>query len=206
VQPRERIALWVLVSVTALGLIVNTVILSGELADLRRQVAYAVGAQPDPTATELPSTLPDPEENVGDAEVWGSRLTVRALGAQRVENTTVISLTVRGFGAADPLMDLPLLICDEQAYEVAGESLERARQELLALITQGTATTTLRFTGNPNLAGTCAVLLNPQQDVDSPVAPRIEVPIPQQAPTPTSEPEAPEAKQQGGLRDAVLVT
>jgi hypothetical protein len=42
--------------------------------------------------------------------------------------------------------------------------------------------------------------------VDSPVAPRIEVPIPQQAPTPTSEPEAPEAKQQGGLRDAVLVT
>jgi hypothetical protein len=206
VQPRERIALWVLVSVTALGLIVNTVILSGELADQRRQVAYAVGAQPDPATTEAPPSLPAPEENVGDAEVWGSRLTVRALGAQRVENTTVVSLTVRGSGAADPLMDLPLLICDERAYDVAGESLERARQELLALITQGSATTTLRFTGNPNLAGTCTVFLNPQQDVDSPIAPRIEVPVPQQAPAPASEPEAPEAKQQGGLRDAFLET
>lgn len=203
-QPRERSALWVLVSVTALGLIVNTVIVSGELGDLRRQVAYAVGAQPNPEITEAPPTLPDTEENVGEAEVWGSRLTVRALDAQRVENTTVISLTVRGSGAADPLMDLPLLICDERAYEVEGESLERARQELLALITQGSATTALRFTGRPNLAGTCAVLLNPQQDVDSPVAPRIEVPIPQQAPTPTSEPEPPEAKHQGGWRDALL--
>jgi hypothetical protein len=206
VQPRERIALWVLVSVTALGLIGNTVILSGELADLRRQVAYAVGAQPDPAATDAPPTLPDTEENVGDAEVWGSRLTVRALGAQRLENTTVVSLTVRGSGAADPLMDLPLLICDEQAYEVAGASLERARQELLALITQGSATTALRFKGNPNLAGPCAVFLNPQQDVDSPVAPRIEVPVPQAAPTPTSEPEPPEAKHQGGWRDAFLET
>jgi hypothetical protein len=97
-------------------------------------------------------------------------------------------------------------VCAKIRYEVAGESLERARQELLALITQGTATATLRFNGNPNLAGTCAVLFNPQQDVDSPIAPRIEVPVPQQAPAPASEPEAPEAKQQGGLRDAFLET
>ena len=183
---RERIAIWVLVSLTVLGLIVNTIVLAGEIAELRRQVAYAVGARPTPEAaeeaSEQPPAVPEPEENVGDAEVWGSHLHIRALGARHVGHTTVVSLTVRGSGAADPLMDLPLLLCAGQPYDVEGVSLEQARRDLLALITQGRATTALRFLGTPNLMRACVVLLNPAQTGDSPIAPRIEVPLPRQAP------------------------
>jgi hypothetical protein len=198
----EHIALWVIVGLTTVGLIISTVILAGEIADLRREVAYAVGARPQPDMEEtvLPD-LPDPPENVGEADVWGSSLNVRALGARSVAHTAVVSLTVRGSGAADPLMDLPVLICNGQQYAVKGDSLEAARQDLLELITQGNATTELQFTGKPDLSGDCTVVINPQQDADSPIAPRIEVPVPQQAPTPIPEP--PEAKQEGEV-DALL--
>jgi hypothetical protein len=198
----EHIALWVIVGLTTIGLIISTIILAGEISDLRREVAYAVGARPQPDAEETAvPELPDPPENVGEADIWGSSLSIRALGVQSVAHTAVVSLTVRGSGAADPLMDLPVLICNGQQYAVKGESLEAARQDLLELITQGNATTELQFTGKPDLSGDCTVVVNPQQDADSPIAPRIEVPVPQQVPTPIPEP--PEAKQEGEV-DAIL--
>jgi hypothetical protein len=187
----EHIALWVVVGLSAVGLILNTVILTGELADLRSQVAYATGArpQPDVATDEDPATLPAPQKNTGDAEVWGSQLNVRVLGARSMDQTAVISFTVRGSGSADPLMDLPVLVCGEQAHDVEGNSLETARQHLLDLITQGSATSQLTFWGGPNLSLGCVLVLNPQQDVNSAVAPRIEVLVPQLAPTPVPDPD-----------------
>ncbi len=185
----ERIALWVVVGLSALGLILNTVILTGELADLRRQVAYATGARPQPevATNEDPAALPNPQENTGAADVWGSQLNVRVLGARSIDQTAVISFTVRGSGSADPLMDLPVLVCGEQVHNVEGDSLETARQHLLDLITQGSATSHLTFLGGPNLSLGCVLVLNPQQDVHSSIAPRIEVLVPQLAPTPTPD-------------------
>lgn len=190
----ERIALWVVVGLSAIGLILNTVILTGELADLRRQVAYATGARPQPDgATDAdPTALPPPQENTGAADVWGSQLNVRVLGARSLDQTAVLSFTVRGSGAADPLMDLPVLVCGEQVHNVAGNSLETARQELLDLITQGSATSQLTFLGGPNLSVGCVLVLNSQQDANSPIAPRIEVLVPQLAPTPQPDPDSAE--------------
>jgi hypothetical protein len=75
---------------------------------------------------------------------------------------------------------------------VEGNSLETARQELLDLITQGSATSHLTFLGEPDLALGCVLVLNPQQDVNSPIAPRIEVLVPQLAPTPQPDPDSEE--------------
>ncbi len=182
----ERMAIWTLLSLLSLGLLLTGVILSGELAALRRQVAAAGGTPPPPgeeTAAAFPE-LPVPESNEGEANVWGSQLTVRALGARSLGATAVVSFTVRGSGAADPLLELPLLVCGDDVFEVEGDSLDRARRDLLALITAGAAETALHFIGAPNLAATCTLVLNPQQDAASPIAPRIEVPVPRQAPTP----------------------
>jgi len=187
----ERIALWVMVGLLALGLLVSTVLLGQEIADLRLTVAQLAGARPQPTgAGELP--LPTgPTPNVGQAAASGVALTVRVTGAQVLTGTTVVSLTVRGDGAADPLLDLPVLLCGTTQHPVDGPSLEQARIDLLQLITAGEAGAALRFAGAADLAAGCTLLLNPGQDSASIIAPRLQVPVPIRVSppaTPTAQP------------------
>jgi len=178
-----RMALWSLIALLALTQGVSTVLLYGEIAELRLQIEIATGARPSaPEAGWSAPALPTPLANVGGVEAWGSTLTVRALGAhQPLSATTAITLVVRGSGAVDPLQDLPVLVCDGVTFPVEGASLEKARQDALALITQGVSTTTLHFMGAPDLQQTCTVLLNPNQAASNGLAPRMEVPLPRLA-------------------------
>ncbi len=180
---RTHISLWVCLGVLALSIIVSTVLLYGEISELRTQLETAVGARPAAArSTGLGAAVPavpTVPPNVGGVDMWGTTLTVRAIGAANpISATAVITLAVRGSGAADPLFDLPVLVCDGQAYSVDGDSLAGARQDLLMLITHGEAHTALQFHGAPDLAQLCVVVLNPEQATTSIVAPRIEVPVP----------------------------
>jgi len=193
---RERIALWVLVGLGLLAQLVALPMLFGEVAELRRQldlVAGVPGAAPTPAWNANTAPLPTTAPNVGQASTWGAQLQVRVTQAAVSEDgeTATLTLAVRGSGAADPLLDLPALVCGETVYPVDGPSLETARMDLLALITRGEATADLTFYGRPDLSQSCALVLNPQQAADSVVAPRIEAPVPQLAPaaTPTAEAE-----------------
>lgn len=187
----ERIALWVGVGLLAVGLLVSTVLWSQAVADLRLTVEQLAGARPPATvAGELP--LPaGPTPNVGQAAASGVALTVRVTGVQVLGETTVVSLTVRGDGAADPLLDLPVLLCGTTQHPVDGPSLEQARLDLLQLITAGEAAATLRFAGAADLAAGCTLLLNPGQDPASIIAPRLQAPVPVSVvppATPTAQP------------------
>lgn len=185
----ERIAMWVCLGLLALGLLVSTVLLGQEVTDLRLTMAQLAGARPQPTvAGQLP--LPaGPTPNVGQAAASGVALTVRVTGAQVLAETTVISLTVRGDGAADPLLDLPVLRCGTTQHPVDGSSLEQARTDLLKLITAGEAAATLRFAGPADLTSGCTLLLNPGQDPASLIAPQLQAPVPVSV-SPTTTPTA----------------
>jgi hypothetical protein len=191
---RERIALWVLVGLGLLAQLITLPLLFGEVAELRRQlniVAGVPGAAPTPAWNANTAPLPTTAPNVGQASTWGAQLQVRVTQVAVSEDgeSATLTLAVRGSGAADPLLDLPALVCGEVVYPVDGASLETARMDLLALITRGEATAELVFYGHPDLSLSCALVLNPQQAADSVVAPRIEAPVPQLAPvaTPTEE-------------------
>ena len=188
-NPRERIALWVLVGMGLLAQLITLPLLFGEVAELRRQlnlVAGVPGAAPTPAWNAGAAPLPTTAPNVGQASTWGAQLQVRVTQAAVSADgeTATLTLTVRGSGAADPLLDLPALVCGGAVYPVDGPSLETARMELLALITRGEATADLVFYGRPDLSQSCALVLNPQQPADSVVAPHIEAPVPQLAPAP----------------------
>ena len=60
--------------------------------------------------------------------------------------------------------------------------LERIRQDLLKILRDNEATACLLFYNGPDLTGVCSLVLNAAQSTDSIIAPRIEVPVPQQAP------------------------
>jgi hypothetical protein len=191
---RERIALWVLVGVGLLAQLVALPMLFGEVAELRRQleiVAGVPGAAPTPAWNANTAPLPTTAPNVGQASTWGAQLQLRVTQAAVSEDgeSATLTLAVRGSGAADPLLDLPVLACDGVTYPVDGPSLETARMELLALITRGEATANLTFYGRPDLSRPCTLVLNPQQAADSVVAPRIEAPVPQLAPAPVEDNE-----------------
>ncbi len=182
----ERIAVWVLVGLLVLTQVIALPLLFGEIAALRWQLEIATGARPVPEGGDggfgSPPALPTPPANIGQAESWGSTLQVRATAIEVISSTATVTVTVQGSGAADPLLDLPVLICDGQAYPVDGPSLEAARLAYLGLISQGRATAGLLFYGGPDLTQPCVLLLNPDQPASSVVAPRIEVPVPQLAP------------------------
>lgn len=171
---RERIAVWACLVLLLIGGAVGIVTLYGEIADLRAQVELAVGARPPTPSAWGDPTLPTAVVNQGGA----GAVTVRVLAvSQPVTATAVISMTVRGSGAVDPLLDLPVLECAGRAHPVDGPSLEQARQDLLALITRGEATVSLTFTGAPQLGQPCTLVLNPSQPADG-LAPRIAVAVP----------------------------
>ena len=193
-NPRERIALWVLVGVGLLAQLIALPLLCGEVAELRRQlnvVAGVPGAAPTPDWNAGAAPLPTTAPNVGQASTWGAQLQLRVTQAAVSADGEAATLTiaVRGSGAADPLLDLPALVCGGAVYPVDGPSLETARMDLLALITRGEATADLVFYGRPDLSQSCTLVLNPQQPADSVVAPRIEAPVPQlaSAAAPTEE-------------------
>jgi len=179
VRNGERITLWLIVAVLAVGQIVAVVMLYGEIAAVRTQFEVAAGARPASSFSGN-AALPTPAANISGAATWGTALTVRALGAsQPLSETAVVTLTARGSGAADPLLELPVLDCDGVPHPVDGASLEQARQDLLALITRGEGTAVLVFYAAPDLTQVCQVVLNPGQPASSVVAPRIVVPVPQ---------------------------
>lgn len=176
----ERIALWAGVTLALLASVVSTALLYGELADVRTQLEIVAGARP---GGGVPTSAP--QVPADSTTTWGTSLTVRVLGAtQPVTATALITLSVRGSGAADPLLELPILACDGEGFPVEGASLEQARQDLLALITRGEARATLRFVGAPDLHTPCTLVLNPAQPIDSVVAPRIDVPLPRHPASP----------------------
>ena len=179
----ERIAAWVLIFLLIAAQIFSSTLLYGEITDLRWQVEIATGARPAATPEPEDNALPTPSVNVGAVENWGASLQVRVVAAtQPVSATAELSIVVRGSGAADPLLELPVLVCNGVAYPVDGDSLEQARLDLLDLITRGEAAASLLFYNGPDLTGVCGLVLNAAQSPDSIVAPRIEVPVPQQAP------------------------
>ncbi len=104
------------------------------------------------------------------------------MAAQTISTTALLTVTVTGSGSADPLLDLPSLVCGNAAYPVDGISLEAARLAYLNLITQGQATAGLLFYGGPDLTQACTLILNPAQPATSVVAPRLELPVPVAAP------------------------
>ena len=58
--------------------------------------------------------------------------------------------------------------------------LEQIRQDLLDILVDSEAATSLLFYNGPDLTGLCSLVLNAAQSPDSIIAPRIEVPVPQQ--------------------------
>ncbi len=178
----ERIAAWVLIGLLIVAQGFSSALLYGEITDLRWQVEVATGARPAATP-EQDNALPTPAVNVGAVENWGASLQIRVVSAtQPVSATAELSIVVRGSGAADPLLELPVLVCNGAAYPVDGESLEQARLDLLDLITRGEAEASLLFYNGPDLTMACSLVLNAAQSPDSIIAPRIEVPVPQQVP------------------------
>ncbi len=181
---RSQIVTWVWLGLLTLTLIVGLALLGGEVAALRAELAVLSGARPPAAAVTGAPALPTPATNTGQAAPWGGALSVRvtAAGVSTPTASTTLSITVRGSGAADPLLDLPLLTCGTWRYEVTGASLERARTDLLALILQGEAQTALTFGGVADLTQDCVLTLNPRQDPLSIVAPRLEALVPRAAP------------------------
>lgn len=184
--PRERIALWVLLGLLALTLLITLPLLFGEVAELRRQLELIAGSSLSaaPGWNGQPAALPPAPSNSGQIVGWGAQLQVRVTQATLSADgeLATLSLNVRGSGAADPLLNLPSLVCGNAAYPVDGPSLEAARTALLTLITRGEATGELVFYGRPDLSQACTLVLNPQQPAESHIAPQMRLPVPQVAP------------------------
>jgi len=177
-MPRRDLALWGVIGLLLVGQALSGLLLYGEIADLREQVAHATGARP--AAPEV-ALAPLPEVG-GQGPVWGTELQARVTAAQPLGETATLTLTVRGSGAADLLLELPVLVCGGAEYPVDGASLEQARRALLDLITRGEATGGLLFYGGPDLSQPCTLYLNPGQSPQSVTAPRLELRVPQVAP------------------------
>jgi hypothetical protein len=191
--------MWGLVGLLYAGSIIAFVLLFGEIAEIRRDVSILAGMQPGTSDSGPAPALPEPgaageaplpttAPNIGDVDTWGSSLSVRVTHLAAVSDTAWITATVRGSGSADPLLNLPVLVCGDKSYPVDGASLEAARTDLLDLITRGEAQMGLLFYGGPDLTQSCVLILNPEESATSIVAPRIEVPVPRMAPAPTAAP------------------
>jgi hypothetical protein len=174
----ERIMLWVILGVTAVGLIVLTVVVSSELAAINRHLLILSGGQEE-------IDLGEGEGQWGESlatlsPTWGgTSATVGIAGVEVLTDSVTMTVTVRAAGAGDLLFEPPVLESQEGAvYPATGASLETARIAFLDLVRRGEATTRLEFAGR--LAPTAALYLafNPNQDPANSVAPPLRVPVP----------------------------
>lgn len=162
----ERIALWVLVGLLAIGLVVSTVMITGELRAINDVLT-------EERTGELVKVTPQPETEDSPAQVGVS-------AAEVLSDTMTMTVTVRYAGQGDLLYEPPEAVDSSgQTYPITGESMEQARFAFLDLVTAGQVTTQLTFAGTPPSGETLMLVFNPNQPPSQAyVAPRVETPLP----------------------------
>ncbi len=174
----ERIILWVLVGLTAVGLVVLTVVVASELAAINRHLLLLSGG-----SSGRQGDIELEGESRSQATVppllGGTSAQVAVAGVEVLTDTVAMTVTVRAAGAGDLLFEPPVLQSAEGAvYPVTGESLEAARIAFLDLVRRGEATARLEFAGRLTPTAALHLVFNPNQDPGNSVAPLLRVPVP----------------------------
>jgi hypothetical protein len=195
----ERIVVYSILGALFVWLLVLTVVVGGQLAEINDNLmAMAGGPRQVADAGDKAAGEGSADEGWwgGDAEAGGggdplAPTPVAAQGAgsdvaqigiagvQVLTGSVEMTLTVRAYGAGDLLYEPPVLATEEgQTYQITGESLESARIAFLDLVTSGQATA--RFVFNARLSPTKGLWLvfNPNQPAGSAIAPPVRVPVP----------------------------
>jgi hypothetical protein len=164
---RERIALWVIVGLLAVGLVVSVVMITGELQAINDVLAARQSAEPVAATPEHdPMPKNDPPIAVG------------ITGTEVLSDTMTMTVTVRYSGQGDLLYEPPEVVdAAGNTYPITGESLEEAKFAFLDLVTAGQVTTQLTFAGAPQ--GSARLVFNPNQpQSNSLIAPKTEANVP----------------------------
>ncbi len=164
----ERIGLWALVALISIGLIVLSVVVAGELAEINRQLLVLA-------ENDVQSTVDDAGAT---DEGMGGQAQVEVSHVQVLTGSVTMTVTVKAHGAGDLLFEPPELQSDEGVvYPVIGESLSEARMAFLDLVTRGEAVTHLEFSGRMSPTAGLWLVFNPHQETANSIAPQLRVAV-----------------------------
>ena len=162
---KKQIILWILTALTAVGLVVVSVVLFDELNTVQEQIAALAEANvPSVTETSGPGTT--------------STHQIAVAGGQVLSDTIGMTVTVRSHGAGDLLFEPPVLQTAEgDVYPVSGDCMEDARLAFLDLVTKGSATARFEFVGRLRPTDQAWLVFNPGREFLDTIAPRVETPV-----------------------------
>ncbi|MCP4538087.1 MAG: hypothetical protein GY832_13175 [Chloroflexi bacterium] len=163
----EHIGLWILVALTSISLIVLSVIVTGELAEINQQLLVLM-------ENDVRSVV---DTSVTDEGVGGSAH-VEISHVQVLTNSVTMTVTVKAHGAGDLLFEPPELQSTEgTVYPATGESVADARIAFLDLVTRGEAVTRLEFSGRASPTAGLWLIFNPHQETTNSIAPQLRVAV-----------------------------
>ena len=163
----EHVGLWVLVALTSIGLLVVSVVVAGELAEIDRQLF--VLAEND-ARSAVDTSVTD--------EVMGGQASVAVSHVQVLTDSVTMTVTVKARGAGDLLFESPELQSEEGlVYPATGESVADARMAFLDLVTRGEAVTRMEFSGRMSPTGGLWLVFNPHQESTNVIAPQLRVAV-----------------------------
>mgnify|MGYP006433387317 CR=1 FL=1 len=162
---KKQIILWILTALTAVGLVVVSVVLFDELNTVQEQIAALAEANvPSVTETSEPGTT--------------STHQIAVAGVRVLSNTIGMTVTVRAHGAGDLLFEPPVIQTAEgDVYPVSGDCMEGARLAFLDLVTKGSATARFEFVGRLRPTDQAWLVFNPGRESLDTIAPRVETPV-----------------------------
>lgn len=170
-ESTRDLILGIALALIAIWLLVLTLVMIGELEAIRDDLKSVARLEQRPTAPA------GGESDSRSGESWPDvRVSEADIRSETVAVTVTISASSR---SGDPLYEPPVLRSETAEYLITGDSLEAARFACLDLVTRGSVTTQLVFSGTPSEDESLTLVLNPTQtEVDAYIAPRLDVPVP----------------------------